>query len=242
MSTQAAITPRGHRLRALAWRHPQWWLALLALAGWIVVLIVTPQTFAALCAPLGDSRVTSGLGFLAHWLAMIAAMMLPLVLPTARHVAARSLWPVRHSAMGWFALGYVAPWMIAGAVCGTILWLADGSRVAPIVAFIVAAIWHWTTIRRAALRRCHRILPIAASGPESRRSCLAFGLFHGRACVTACGPLMIAIVLAGHHPAAMTVVALVTAAERFWPRLPTAVVGAVPLVLLAMYGSESLRS
>jgi len=237
VSAQAAFASRGHRLRTLAWRHPQWWLALLAAAGWIVVLIATPQTFVALCAPLGDNRVTSGLGFLAHWLAMTMAMMLPLALPTARHVAARSLWPVRHRAMGWFTLGYLAPWMIAGAACGTILWLAGGSRLASVVAFLLAAAWHWTALRRAALRRCHRILPIAAGGPEGRSSCLAFGLFHGRACVATCGPLMIAVVLAGHHPAAIVVVALVTAAERFWPRLPPAVVGGVPLALLALYAA-----
>lgn len=239
MSVRTASAPRGDRLRALAWRHPQWWLALLALACWAVLLVVTPDTFnATLCAALGvsdDGRGGASLGFLVHWLTMIGAMMLPLALPMARHVAFRSLWPERHRAMGWFTLGYLAPWMIVGLTCGALVWLIDGSRLAPIIAFILAAIWHWTPARRSALRRCHRTLPVAPGGFEGRRSCVAFGLFHGRACVTTCGPLMIAVVLAGHQPAAMVVVALVTLAERFWPRLPRAAVGSVPLALAALH-------
>lgn len=232
MSTQALSRPR-----PLAWRHPQWWLAAFVVAGWAITLAATPDTFGALCVALGasvDNRVIAGSGFLVHWLAMIAAMMLPLALPMARHVASRSLWPNRHRAIGWFTLGYLAPWMVAGLACGTLVWLVDGSRLAPIVALVLAALWHWTPGRRAALRRCHRILPVAPDGSEGRRSCLAFGLFHGRACVTTCGPLMVAIVLVGHHPAAMLVVALLTLAERCWPRLPQAAIGAVPLALLAL--------
>lgn len=224
------------RQRPLAWRHPQWWLAALVIAGWVITLTATRDSFAALCIALGaGSRATAGLGFLAHWLAMIVAMMLPLALPMARHVASRSLWPERHRAMGWFALGNLAPWMIAGVACGTIAWLVDGSRLVPAIAFGLAAMWHWTPSRQAALRRCHRILPVAPGGNEGRRSCLAFGLFHGRACMTTCAPLMAAIVLAGHHPAVMAVVALVTLAERFWQRLPTAAAGALPLALAGLY-------
>jgi predicted metal-binding membrane protein len=232
VSAQAAS-----RQRPLAWRHPQWWLVALAVVGWTIVLTTTPSAFVALCLATGaseNSRVIAGMGFLAHWLAMVAAMMLPLALPMARHVAARSLWRDRHRAMGWFALGYLTPWMLAGAACGTIAWLVDGSRAAPIVACVLAAMWHWTPARRAALRRCHRILPVAPGGHEGRRSCLAFGLFHGGACVTTCASLMVAVVLAGHHPAAMAVVALVTLAERFWQRLPQAALGAVPLALAAL--------
>ncbi|MBX3503570.1 MAG: DUF2182 domain-containing protein [Alphaproteobacteria bacterium] len=226
------------RPRELTWRHPQWWLAAFAIAGWAVVLTATPGGFAALCRAMGasdDSRFIAGLGFLAHWLAMIAAMMLPLALPMARHVAWRSLWPERHRAMGWFALGYLAPWLVAGVACGALAWLAEDSRPAAMVAFLIAAAWHWTPARRATLRRCHRILPVAPGGHAGRRSCLAFGLFHGRACVMTCGPLMVALVLAGHHPAAMLLVALVTLAERFWPRLPHAAAGCVPLALATLH-------
>jgi predicted metal-binding membrane protein len=220
--------------RALAWRQPQWWLAALVAASWAIILTATPRTFGALCAALGVSGDNRFAGVLAHWPAMIMAMMLPLALPMARHVASRSLWPIRHKAMAWFTMGYLAPWLIVGLVCAVLAWPLGESRLATIATFIVAAIWHWTPSRRSALRRCHRILPIAPCGGAGRRSCLAFGLFHGRACVTTCAPLMIGLVLAGHHPATMAIVALVTAAERFWPRLPPAAMGCVPLALAAL--------
>jgi len=222
------------RSRALAWRQPQWWLVALVAASWAIILTATPQTFGALCAALGASGDNRIAGVLAHWPVMIAAMMLPLALPMARHVASRSLWLTRHKAMAWFTLGYLAPWLIVGLAGAVVTWLLGESRLATIVVFIVAAIWHWTPARRSALRRCHRILPIAPGGAEGRRSCLAFGVFHGRACATTCAPLMIGLVLAGHHPATMAIVALVSAAERFWPRLPPAAMGCVPLALAAL--------
>jgi predicted metal-binding membrane protein len=228
VSAQAASWPR-----ALAWHHPQWWLVALVVAGWAITLTPTQASFGALCVALGASADNRVVGVLAHWPAMIAAMMLPLALPMARHVASRSLWPNRHGAMGWFTLGYVAPWLLVGLASAVLASLLGESRLVPIIAFIAAAIWHWTTMRRSALRRCHRILSIAPGGAEGRRSCIAFGLFHGRACATTCAPQMIALVLAGHHPAAMAVVTLVTLAERFWLRLPPVAMGCVPLALAA---------
>ena len=230
MSAQAASRPR-----ALAWRHPQWWLVAIIATGWAILLAVSsPDEFGALCVALGVSGDSRAAGIFAHWLAMIAAMMLPLALPMARHVASRSLWRNRHRSMGWFVLGYVAPWLVTGLAGALLAWLLGTSSLVPIVALVLAAIWHWTPMRRAALRRCHRVLPVAPGGPEGRRSCLAFGLFHGRACVATCGPLMLALALAGHALAAMLLVALVIATERFWPRLPRVAVGSVPLALAAL--------
>ncbi len=229
MSAQAAYSPR-----ALAWRHPQWWLAALVVAAWVFIVTATPETFGALCRALGTSGANRIVSVLAHWPVMVAAMMLPLALPMARYVASRSLWSNRHRAIGWFALGYLTPWLAVGFACAGLAWLLGESRLVPIIAFIVVAIWHWTPVRRAALRRCHRVLPVAPGGAEGRRSCIAFGLFHGGACVTTCAPLMMALVLAGHRPAVMALVTLVTLAERFWPRLPSVAMGSVPLALAVL--------
>ena len=51
----------------------------------------------------------------ASWLLMVIAMMLPLVIDPIRGVAARSLWPRRHRAVGGFLLG-LSVWLVAGIV------------------------------------------------------------------------------------------------------------------------------
>jgi predicted metal-binding membrane protein len=158
-----------------------------------------------------------------HWLVMVLAMMLPLVIDPIRGVAARSLWPRRHRAVGGFLLGYLSVWLVAGIVIS--LAIAEvrldhhlRNLPAVAVAFAVAALWQLTPAKRWAIRACHKTLPIAPCGWRADRDCFRYGLMIGTSCLVSCWALMAACSMAGHSIAAMTFGASAGVAERYFLR------------------------
>jgi predicted metal-binding membrane protein len=211
--------------------RPEAWLYALSAACW-AVLILAPAEAAAAAFCLGGARI-AGLAFafgpalagiewpsaLSHWLLMIGAMMPPMAAMAVRHVAARSFRHRRRRAMAVFMLGYGAVWMVAGPLYLAAGLAADllsrGSLLVPVAAAIaVAALWQAMPAKRRALRQCHRTVPLAASGWQADRDCLAYGLAHGRACLLACWALMLIPAAAAHHPLPMLLVALIALGER----------------------------
>jgi Predicted metal-binding integral membrane protein (DUF2182) len=138
------------------------------------------------------------------WMAMVAAMMLPLVLDGVRQAAENSLWNRRHRAMAGFLLGYLAMWFLVGLLPVAFRqfpwahnqWLAAGL-------FLAAGLWLQTPWHRRALITCHRTFPLSPSGWRADWDCLRYGTTVGGACVRSCWLFMVACLTAGHAPAAM---------------------------------------
>lgn len=156
----------------------------------------------------GMAMTSMSLGaFVLAWVAMMAAMMLPAVIPVVRLyalAAARG----RAAPTSFFTLGYLAVW---SAVAGPayLAWraleepLADGrpwvARVAG-VTFIVAALWQVTPIKAACLRHCRSPLGFFmrfGTGIRSPLGALRMGAAHGGFCFGCCWAIFAVLVVLG---------------------------------------------
>src|SRR3954452_24030172 len=115
--------------------------------------------------------------FAVTWLVMMAAMMLPSLVPAARAASAPAA----------FTAGYLAAWTAAGLAAYAAL---DGLHVSTPVAVTVilaATAYQFTAVKGDCLDRCRR----RAGGG------LRAGLHHGAACVGCCAGLMAALFALG---------------------------------------------
>ena len=212
-----------------AWRtgHPEWWSLAIAAVAWIALAggAAMPATPALCLAPLDRTGGFGGFlfgalggGMLGGWTAMTLAMAPALAIPLVRHVAVRSFADRRTLAVAEFLAGALLAWMIAGLAVVAALSAAPRSLLADPrlagLAFLAAALWQFAPARRGALRRCHRTAPLSPRGWRADRDCAARGLAYGRDCVTACGPTMIACLLAPGGALLCLCVQLAALAER----------------------------
>jgi predicted metal-binding membrane protein len=159
----------------------------------------------------------------AGWLAMIAAMMFPLLVDPIRTTAARSLWPRRDRAVALFLAGYLGPWLLAGAIAlsaAVLVRQVTSASTAASIAFLLAALWQMAPLKKQALLACHRTMPLAPRGWRADRDCLRYGTHVGLACVVSCAPMMAAAALASHALIPMVGVSVIALVERRAPRLP----------------------
>lgn len=145
--------------------------------------------------------------FVLAWVAMMAAMMLPAVLPVVklyRHAAARG----RAAPTAFFVLGYLTTWA-AIAVPAYLVWraleqpLADGrpwvARVAG-VTFAAAAGWQLTPLKSVCLRHCRSPLSffLRFGGTVGRPlGALRMGAAHGAFCFGCCWAIFAVLVVLG---------------------------------------------
>jgi predicted metal-binding membrane protein len=145
--------------------------------------------------------------FILAWVAMMAAMMLPAVLPVVRlygHAAARG----RAAPTAFFVLGYFAVWAMTAAPA-YLVWraleqpLADGApwvaRVAG-VTFLGAAAWQLTPLKSTCLRHCRSPLGFFLRfGGAIRRPLGAarMGALHGAFCFGCCWAIFAVLVVLG---------------------------------------------
>ena len=190
----------------------------------------TAATAAALAATLGlaaaswvvavwqmagmDMGVATRLGsfafFVAVWVSMMAAMMLPGVVPAVvRRVQASG----RVRAVPLFIGGYLAVWALVGAAVYAV-YRPHGSAAAAAVV-IAAGVYEFTPLKRHFRRRCR----------ESVRSGFEFGL----CCVGSRIGLMLMLVVLGVMSATwMSVIAVLVLAQKV---LPAKAAVDVPLAL-----------
>lgn len=186
--------PRHGRLRPR--RLPLLPFGLAAIAGaWLVVL-------GAHAAGRGGWFGHEAPNLLA-WQVMVVAMMGPSALPMTRYVAANTLVPGR--ALSVFAIGYLGAWTaflcLFGAVDAALHVLvgsAPAGSAGPALAFGFAAAWQVTPYKRRALRACRAVWVLPAHRGRAEPAALRLGLRQGAACVTSCGPLMLAAMAAPH--------------------------------------------
>jgi len=151
------------------------------------------------------------------WVAMTVAMMLPLTIPSLRYVGRMVPRSARLAATATFSAGYVVAWL-PGVVLAIAVHArppAPGSVV--VAAFVVAAAWELTLLKRKALLRCHRHHVVRAHQPARRRSCWRFGLRRGAWCMASCGPVMGALMVGAHALVPMVVVTIGLAVQQFNP-------------------------
>jgi len=177
-------------LRRFFWRYPAWWTMALAGWGWLYLGVSWLDEHAAHRQPqLARSAL--------HWLAMVAAMMLPLMWGHVSLIAQRSLWRRRHRAIALFLASYAGIWLLFGFVA-IVLFPTAGRPLLAAATLVVAALWQVTPWKRLALLACHRTVPLAPVGWRADLDCLRYGCNTARTCVTSCWALMLACA-AGHH-------------------------------------------
>lgn len=140
-----------------------------AAVAWVAVVAYEP--------PIGM------LGFLLGWALMMAAMMLPSILPLAA---------LHRGNDALLAAGYLATWSATGLVP----WELMENDLSPALPVVLAAggIYELTPLKHACLRRCRN--PVGFLIKHGRSSPFALGVRHGLWCIGCCVGLMAVLVLA----------------------------------------------
>jgi predicted metal-binding membrane protein len=175
-------------------------LLLLALAGWWWSAAMAPGGMAM------EMSLSAG-GFLVAWVAMMAAMMLPAIVPVVK-LYARAAGLRRAAPTGFFVLGYLGIWA-AMAAPAYVAWRALEQPLAtgaPWVArlagatFLAAALWQLTPLKTLCLRHCRSPLGFFLRfGGQIRRPLGAarMGATHGFFCLGCCWAIFAILVVLG---------------------------------------------
>lgn len=178
--------------------------ALLALALLLVAAAAWGVTIAR-SRPMGDMAM--GLGpigpFVATWVVMMAAMMLPsatpLVVEFARHAEGRRGWRAATALLG---ATYLGVWLAFGVACYALYaalgmpWPSQGLLGG--TALVLAGLYALTPVKRASEARCRALCALHGPLPFSLlRSAVAAGARYGLSCLGCSAGLMVALVLIG---------------------------------------------
>jgi predicted metal-binding membrane protein len=174
-------------------------------------LVVLAASGVAWAAVIHRSRTMAGMDmglgpigtFVATWVVMMAAMMLPsaipLVLEFARTAERRRRWQV---ATGVLAATYLGVWLIFGVVCYALSTATrmpwPNQAVVAGVALALAGLYSVSPIKRASQARCHELCALHGPLPFNlMRSAAVAGARYGLSCLGCTAALMIAMVLIG---------------------------------------------
>ncbi len=195
---------------------------------------------------MGPGTDLGALGWFAGiWVTMMAAMMLPSLVPMAQtHARASRRAGAPRAALGatLFAAGYLLAWLGAGVLAFAFIkgigslslpWLA-WDRGGPYVAggaILAAALYELTPLKARCLRHCRQPALLAARWRAGAQGAVRTGLEHGGLCIGASWALMGALFAVGvMNLAWMVVIAALVAAEKLLPREGIAVAGTAALV------------
>ncbi len=213
-------------------------------AAWLVtaVLVVTGgDRLGHHDVVLGQSRPAAGLaGFLAVWTVMVAAMMLPTVVPLARMfalVSARAPRPGR-AAAGLYA-GYVTVWTAFAPlallgdegvheVVHRTPWLEQRPGLVLGGALVLAGSYQFSSLKQACLTACRQPASFLRQHyGRGARAAAALGVRHGLSCLGCCWALMLVTFATGVGSLAwmlaLTAVMVVEKTTRRGSRLVTPV-------------------
>lgn len=199
----------------------------------------------------GPGTNLGGLGwFVVSWLVMMAAMMLPSLVPAALAVAqagpgtAHTVQARKRTVVA-FVAGYLAAWTAAGLLAYLVFeairsldlaflaWHRAGRYVAAGVV-LAAAAYQLTGAKAGCLLRCRDPCRLTRTQQPGARGGLLTGLRHGAYCAGCCAGLMAALFALGVMSLTwMVVVAALIATERLLPWRRQAVY-AVAIVLAAL--------
>jgi predicted metal-binding membrane protein len=134
------------------------------------------------------------------WFVMVLAMMSPLQSHAIRHLWVRSLTRRRWRAIFVFAVGYLAVWIVVGAVfvlSAELLNMYLPASVALLVGVVLAVVWQASPWKQHGLNRCHYVARLSAFGIAADKDCLRYGVVKGSWCVSSCWALMFVPLVAG---------------------------------------------
>ena len=188
--------------------------------------------------------------FLAAWLVMMTAMMLPSALPLLRMHGRTA---ATRGATVSLAAGYLLVWTGVGAVAWALARLASlgpdaFARPAAAAALAAAAAVQLSPFKSACLRRCRSPLAfLLRAWRPGRAGAARMGAEHGLWCVGCCvAPMLALLALGVMNLAVMVAVSLLVLAEKTAPfgvalsrALPAALAGLAVAVALdpAVYGA-----
>jgi predicted metal-binding membrane protein len=178
---------------------------------------------------MGPGTDLGALGWFAVvWVTMMAAMMLPSLIPMALTYAGASP-SERGSSTAVFAFGYLVTWLGAGVLAYAVIrgvrsldlsWLA-WDRGGPYVAggvILGAALYELTPVKSASLRHCRNPELLTRRWRPGPAGALRMGLEHGGFCVGSSWALMAVLFAVGvMNVAWMIVVAALVAIEKLLP-------------------------
>lgn len=192
-------------------------------------------------------EVVTGSVFMAMWVVMLFAMMLPTVLPV---VSIFDRWVERQSRPRSLTLvfvgGYLAVWSVCGIAAYAALlmlqaWLpSDHDAVIRVGAVLLAAagLYQFSSLKRSCLQQCRSPLAVIAEHltelERGARGAFRVGVGHGLYCAGCCWSLMLVLVLLGMMSVTwMGLLAAVMFAEKTapWGAVLSRAVGAVLVVL-----------
>lgn len=198
---------------------------------------------------MGPGTDLGDLGWFAGvWATMMAAMMLPSLVPIAVAYAgaARDRTGPATSTGGTalFAAGYLLPWVLAGVAAWALIqgirsfdlaflsWDEGGRYVAGGV-IVGAALYELSPMKATCLRHCRDRELLLVGWHPGAGGALRMGLGHGAYCIGCCWALMAALFALGVMSIAwMVVIAIVIAAEKLLPSKELAGGAAITLLLL----------
>ena len=203
--------------RVRAW-HPEWWVYAVAAAAWLALVWMG----AGMTMSTGDFAAEWSDAW-SHWVLMVLAMMLLVAAPQVRTVALRSVRSRRHRSAGAYVLGYVALWVVVGAVLVAGLVALGvghhGMHLLP-VALLLAAAWQVSVPRRRVVRRCSSLRLGTSTRLAADIDCARAGVRSALRCGVECWPVMLAMALS-HSLLLMAGLTVVLLTERM--RGPNAV-------------------
>ncbi|MEB3369805.1 DUF2182 domain-containing protein [Saccharopolyspora mangrovi] len=233
---------------------------LLALAGisWLLSAVLgMPEMRMGLLTGTGQAEMSGGPApfalFLAVWVVMMAAMMLPAITPftigVSRLVRARR----KRGVLPSLTLGYLLVWTAAGVAAWAILRGFDAIdhsgtsvRVGAVV-LLVAGAYEFSPLKRWCLVRCRSPLALVVKHGDTvvrgrlGLGALRVGVHHGGYCLGCCWALMVVLLAVGAMNLLwMAVLAAVIAMEKVLPRaeivssaLGAVLIGAGVVLLIA---------
>lgn len=175
-------------------------------AAWLVLTVWSVSPYAPylnheildhLPVTLSVEYLTLLLVFVAGWMLMVVAMMLPSSLPLITRFR-REVERTRPTVL--LMAGYVGVWTVVGglahvgdvfvhAASHRFAWLGTNEWVLSATLLAVAGVYQFTPLKRVCLRSCRSIGEHRGSRHALRA--LRAGLRHGLRCVGCCGPLML---------------------------------------------------
>jgi len=221
------------------WSHAELLLAglllVLAAAGWLLAgLLATPGMQSGILTgaqPMSDPMhpwpAEAGL-FLLTWIVMMAAMMLPSIVPFT--VGVSRLMRLRGAARGGtltMTIAYILIWAGTGilaypALRGLQLASEGPTEVAVragAAVLIAAGVYQFTPLKRVCLRRCRSplflVMQHGQRATRSRLGALQAGIRHGAYCLGCCWALIAVLLAAGAMSLAwMGAIAAIVALEK----------------------------
>jgi predicted metal-binding membrane protein len=213
-------------------------LLILAAAAWAATL--------ALARGMAGMTGTMGLGlasFVPIWTLMMAAMMVPSVMPTAA-LYSKTFRDHRAPRTASLVVGYLAVWAAAGVPAYGLAWLAGwltgthhtAAHVFAVGVFAVCGVYQLSSLKDRCLAHCRSPLGLLLhyGSFKGRSRDLRVGIHHGGYCLGCCWSLMVILVAVGvMNVAAMVGLAALVLIEKAWRRGPAAgrIAGAAALGL-----------